>query len=269
VLGRVVLHSHPVYVNAFTCMAGGEAALRETLGEAPLWVSYATPGYALGAAVDAAARGAGEAKAEAIFLASHGLIVAGPEAEGVMALTGRMCEAGASAFGPLPEGAVDKEAAPAGLLKWGEALGEALKAGGLLGANGIARPARFGALHAAASEPERWLAAGPLVPDDVVYCGPRIGVARDGETAAGWLEGLGGAEEVAGRLVVAVAGQGVVLAGPSEAFVAAMEETLLAHVLVRRLIARRGEAVTLPRAECAALAGMEAEKHRQAMAGAV
>jgi hypothetical protein len=38
---------------------------------------------------------------------------------------------------------------------------------------------------------------------------------------------------------------------------------------VRRLIARRGEAVTLPRAECAALAGMEAEKHRQAMAGAV
>ena len=76
-------------------------------------------------------------------------------------------------------------------------------------------------------------------------------------------------EEVAGRLVVAVAGQGVVLAGPSEAFVAAMEETLLAHVLVRRLIARRGEAVTLPRAECAALAGMEAEKHRQAMAGAV
>jgi hypothetical protein len=209
------------------------------------------------------------AKPAAIFLASHGLIVAGPEAEGVVVLTGQMCAAGERVFGGLPDGALDGGDAPAGLARWAEALGDALKAKGLLARGGLARPARYGALHHAAGEPEQWLAAGPLVPDDVVYCGRWVGVAGAGETASGWLERVERAEQIAGRLVVAVKGLGVVVAGSSEAFLAAMDENLLAHVLVRRLIARRGEAVTLPAPEIACLAEMEAEKYRQAVAGAV
>jgi hypothetical protein len=45
-----------------------------------------------------------------------------------------------------------------------------------------------------------------------------------------------------------------------------MEENLLAHVLVRRLIARRGEARPLAEGEVGYLLGMEAEKYRQAVA---
>jgi len=53
VLGRrVVLHTHPVYVNAFTCMDGGAAALEDALGEQVIWVKYEPPGYALAAEVD-------------------------------------------------------------------------------------------------------------------------------------------------------------------------------------------------------------------------
>jgi rhamnose utilization protein RhaD (predicted bifunctional aldolase and dehydrogenase) len=272
VLGRVVLHTHPMYVNAFTCLAGGAGVLAEALGAEPVWVPYATPGYALGVAVDEAGKPADRRKgnsAEATFLASHGLIVAGPEAEGVVAMTGSMCALGARVFGDLPTGALDLGDPPAWLKRWAEALGAAMRRRGLLAERGVSRPARYEAVHKAASGPEQWLAAGPLVPDDVVYCGRWVGVAREDETPGGWLETVDQAEQIAGRLTVAVAGRGVVLAGPSEGFVSAMEENLLAHVLVRRLIARRGEALTLPAGEIEFLAGMEAERYRQAMAGAV
>ena len=47
-----------------------------------------------------------------------------------------------------------------------------------------------------------------------------------------------------------------------------MEENLLAHVLIRRLIARRGLARSLPPAEVSYLLSMESEKYRQAIAAA-
>lgn len=104
VLGRVVLHTHPVYVNAFTCMEGGRAALAEALGEEPVWVPYYTPGYVLGREVDRAAqkyRAKHGRLPAAIVLENHGLIASGDSAEEVIAVTKRYVEVGKRAFGEI------------------------------------------------------------------------------------------------------------------------------------------------------------------------
>jgi hypothetical protein len=68
-------------------------------------------------------------------------------------------------------------------------------------------------------------------------------------------------------LAVAVVGLGVVVAGPSEGYVAAMEENLLAHVLIRRLIAQAGgQAQALSSGAIDALCAMEAETYRRKIA---
>jgi len=45
-MGRVVIHTHPVYVNAITCCVAGQHIARSVFPEAT-WVPYATPGHDL------------------------------------------------------------------------------------------------------------------------------------------------------------------------------------------------------------------------------
>jgi rhamnose utilization protein RhaD (predicted bifunctional aldolase and dehydrogenase) len=267
-LGRVVLHTHPVYANAFTCMAGGQALLADATGGASAWVPYAAPGYALGMAVDdvRARPGAGYSGGRAlVWLENHGVIASGETAEAVIALTEAACRLGERVFGALPAEALATAAPPAGLAAWAEALAVVLRARPEA-APAVVRPARYSALNAAAADPPRWLSAGPLVPDDVVYAGRQVWAAPHAQPAAAWLEAAGGAAALGSRWAVAVTGLGVVLAAPSERYAAAMEENLLAHVLVRRLIARRGAAQSLPAAEVDYLVNMESEAYRQAVA---
>lgn len=269
VLGPVVLHTHPIHVNAFTCLAGGQALLAEALGVLPAWVPYAAPGYALGVAVDQARAASGEPAPAAIYLANHGLVAAGETAEAVIAATKRAGALGKRVFGALAAEALETTAPPVGLAHWANELAMALQRLAGWPARAVVRPVRYGALHRAAAEPERWLAAGPLVPDDVVYNGRRVWVAPAQMPPARWLSAQPDALGEAGRLVVAVAGRGVVVAAASEAFAGAMEATLLAHVLIRRLIARRGAARPLAPEEITYLAEMESERYRQAMVGTV
>ncbi|MCC6187618.1 MAG: class II aldolase [Anaerolineales bacterium] len=268
-LGPVVLHTHPIYVNALTCLAGGQALLAEALGVLPTWVPYAAPGYALGVAVDQARAASGEPAPAAIYLANHGLVAAGETAEAVIAATKRAGALGKRVFGALAAEALETMAPPAGLAHWASELAMALQRLAGWPAGAAVRPTCYGALHGAATEPERWLAAGPLVPDDVVYNGRRVWVAPAQMPAARWLSAQPDAQGEAGRLVVAVAGRGVVVAAASEALAEAMEATLLAHVLIRRLVARRGTARPLAPEEVAYLAEMESERYRQAMVGTV
>jgi hypothetical protein len=128
----------------------------------------------------------------------------------------------------------------------------------------IARPATYAALLEAAGEPERWLTAGPLVPDDVVYTGEKVWRADAAHAPEVWLDAA--IESIPDKMIVAVQGLGVVLAGSNPGIVDAMEENLLAHVLIRQLIARRGKPRELPRTEIEYLLSMESEKHRQAIA---
>lgn len=250
VLPRVVLHTHAVLVNAFTCMEGGERALAGALGDTVPIVAYEPPGYALAVAVDRAWR-ARRADAQLIALANHGLIAVGATPAEALAATRRAVAAAESFFGALEPDACAEGAPPPALVEW---------AARLTGRAAVVRPAKFAALLDAATTPDRWLRAGPLVPDDVVYSGRQVALADE--------HGTPGGRPIAP--VIAVAGLGVVLTGASAAAVDATEETLLAHVLVRRLIARRGRPRALPAHEVDYLVAMESEHYRSAIAaGAV
>jgi hypothetical protein len=97
------------------------------------------------------------------------------------------------------------------------------------------------------------------VPDDVVYGGGEIqrcslkGLSK-------WISNMPDAPPE--KLAVAIEGMGTVLLARSEGLAAAMEEMLLAHILVRMLIARRGSVRTLPQHEVEYLQSMESEKYR-------
>ncbi len=97
---RVVLHTHSVYVNAFTCMEGGRDALA---GIGP-WVGYATPGYLLGRLVADAHRATG---ADRFVLENHGLITAGDDAAEAIAAHEEVIGLGRKYFGDVPAGSVE------------------------------------------------------------------------------------------------------------------------------------------------------------------
>jgi rhamnose utilization protein RhaD (predicted bifunctional aldolase and dehydrogenase) len=244
--------------------------LADALGTPPPWVPYATPGYELGRAVAGAAY-ASQARfghpVATLVLANHGFIAAAASAAEVMALTETLVKLGEHCFGPLPGDARATRAPPLALTAWAHGLAAALARRYKLAPGGVSvRPVQRPLLQAAAAEPDRWLLAGPLVPDDVVYGGHRVWCADPGRSPEAWLDEAPEAWPQTGRLMVALAGLGVVLAGPSTAFLEAMEENLLAHVLVRQLIARRGIAQPLPAAEIDYLLSMESEKYRQTVA---
>lgn len=243
---RVVLHTHAVFVNALSCMEGGERAL----GDLGPVVAYEPPGYALAVAVDRAWR-ARRTEAPLIALANHGLIAMGETPDAALAATRRTVAAAEAFFGPLEADACADALPPPALVEWAARMRTRAP---------VVRPTKLAALLDAATEPDRWLRAGPLVPDDVVYFGRHVPLADKADAMP------------AGPLapVTVVAGLGVVLAGASDAAVDAIEETLLAHVLIRRLIARRGQPRTLPGHEIDYLVAMESEHYRSAVAaGAV
>jgi rhamnose utilization protein RhaD (predicted bifunctional aldolase and dehydrogenase) len=269
VLGKVVLHTHPVYVNAFTCMEGGEAALAEASGESAVWARYEPPGYALGAEVDqvctAYQADHGQLPAQ-VILSHHGLIASAANGAEAIGTTLKFMRIGETYFGCLPETACASAQPPQRLVTWAADLDRALRRRSGMESLAV-RPTTRAALLEAAKEPDRWLTVGPLVPDDVVYSGHKVWKAQAARPPGAWLEAEIESIPPAGKMIVAVAGLGVILAGPSHKILEAMEENLLTHVLVRRLIASRGGcARTLPPAEVDYLLAMESETYRQAIA---
>ena len=266
VLTRVVLHPHPVYVNAFACMEGGEAALAEALSEPVVWVRYEPPGYALGAEVDTVAAGFQRTHGHlpaTIVLSNHGLIAAGARGAEVIAATRRLVGAGKAHFGVVPARARAGAAPPRRLVAWGERFEQVLRRRAP-GRDVVVRATTRVALIQAAREPDRWLTAGPLVPDDVVYGGHKVWRAEVTDSAETWLDREVRSEPA--KMIVTVTGLGVVFAASGHHMVDAMEENLLAHVLTRQLIARRGRARVLPPDEIDYLRSMESEKYREAVA---
>jgi rhamnose utilization protein RhaD (predicted bifunctional aldolase and dehydrogenase) len=82
ILGRVVIHTHPVGLNALLAARGSREAVRDVIGTAfgePLYVPYVDPGYTLARRVDrdieAYRKAHGRAPA-VVLLENHGLFVA-------------------------------------------------------------------------------------------------------------------------------------------------------------------------------------------------
>ena len=182
-LGRAVIHTHPVAVNALTC-GPGEKALPELTrpGELPpLWIPYCNPGWTLArvtkAAVEAYEQQHGRLPA-VIFLENHGIITAGATGRECLALHNdwvARCEerfaerAPALASAPVPEAATLRQTL-VGLSKvWREA-------------RGVTPFVRFSANPELASAPlhptAETLAGGVLTPDIIVYTGAHAVMAE-------------------------------------------------------------------------------------------
>lgn len=249
VLGRAVLHTHPIYANAFSCMEGGREELERLLTEPPVYVEYATPGHQLGEAVQRAVQGKAAAQ---ILLENHGLIASAHSTWEAIALSEEVLSAGQAFFGPLDEHSFELGKPSAELNSWAARLERAC-------AGSVARAARFECLRGAVTGPLPL----PLVPDDVVCNGATIFEARRGEWPEEFVARQRGA--IGASAAILVGDLGYVFLARTEAMISAMEEQLLANTLVRELVSRRGVCRPLPRREMSALPAMDSEKHRQAV----
>ncbi len=85
---RYVLHTHPTLVNGLTCALGGAAAAQRLFPDS-LWLDYCDPGYSLSLKVRQALtdyrRQHGGREPRLMWLANHGLFVAGDEAADIRA----------------------------------------------------------------------------------------------------------------------------------------------------------------------------------------
>ena len=89
VTGKYTLHSHPTLVNILTARKDGREILEELFPDA-VYVPYRKPGAALAETYYKICQAAGEP--EIIFLESHGLVVSGDLAEGVISRTEEVLE---------------------------------------------------------------------------------------------------------------------------------------------------------------------------------
>jgi rhamnose utilization protein RhaD (predicted bifunctional aldolase and dehydrogenase) len=257
-LGDVVLHLHPVYLNAFTCMDGGRELLADIAPQEFAWVSYAAPGQELAIQINHALKTQPTEECTCFVLENHGFIASGQNAKQVIAATEQFLNVAQTFFGDfspdllvaLPAKKASQQAADKLRSLHRERWGEQ---------SVVIRPARFGVFNQLDNQPQLFESPGALVPDDVVYGGGEIqrcslkGLSK-------WISNMPDAPPE--KLAVAIEGMGTVLLARSEGLAAAMEEMLLAHILVRMLIARRGSVRTLPQHEVEYLQSMESEKYR-------
>ncbi|HXE63507.1 MAG TPA: class II aldolase/adducin family protein [Bryobacteraceae bacterium] len=259
VLGRVVLHTHPIYANAFACMKDGREALETALPNPPAYVPYEPPGHRLGDAVHRAVNRFEEqhhVSPARLILENHGLITVAGAAGEAIDETNEILEAGCKFFGTLPEDSFEPAKPRPHLERWYEDLEREFAARGV---PCIVRPARFERLYRAAyTDP---LECAPIVPDDVVCNGPAILIADGSQPARAFLAGPG--KHIRRTATILVQDLGFIFLANSASMIDAMEEQLLANVLVRELIARRGVCRPLRQHDIAELLAMDSEKYRQ------
>lgn len=259
VLGRVVLHTHPLYANAFACMEGGREALQSILPEPTAYVAYEPPGHRLGDAVHRSVshfeqqHGVSPAR---LILENHGLISVADDASNAIDSSNEILAAGRRFFGPLSLSSFAPANSCPHLEEWSQDLARELAKRGV---SCVARPTRFEWLCGAAAtgQPDY----SPIVPDDVVCNGPAILIADSSQSAAAFAAGPGAS--IRKTAAIMVGNMGFVFVAGSAAMIDAMEEQILANVLVRELIARRGVCRPLRQADIAELLAMDSEKYRQ------
>lgn len=270
-LGRCVVHLHPVAVGAYVCAEKGREALAARFaGEEPppLWVPYASPGWTLATKVSALVgryeRRWGQRPA-VLFLAKHGLLVTAEMAHEVVRLVRRViarCEDGLRwRPRPRPLAASEQEVRLARL---------AFRRG-LWEATGCRQAVRRFADEDIAAflsrrDAPKLASSPPLTPDELAYAG----------NAPLWLEEC--SAEAARRGLArqlkrgerpsasALAPRVGLLAAGTEATIPVVKEVVTAALLVRAHAARLGGAHPLTRPQREFICRWEGERYRREVA---
>jgi NAD(P)-dependent dehydrogenase (short-subunit alcohol dehydrogenase family) len=269
-LGRVVIHTHPVAANALNCGPGlkalGEITPTDELP--PLWVPYTDPGWRLATTIKSAAEAYEKehhCPPDVIFMENHGLLVSAPEALACVALhhewVGR-CERYFTPQAPpvrAPSG-LDSPAlrkATVSLRRtWREVRGSAPFARLTNDAElaGVACDARAGTL-----------ASGSLTPDHIVYTGSCALLGESLEELAAKLKPA--LSEKAPPRVAMIRNVGTFLLAENPTKLDAAEALGVAAAKITRLAMGRGGAHNLGPASAEFIINWEAEHYRSALFG--
>jgi NAD(P)-dependent dehydrogenase (short-subunit alcohol dehydrogenase family)/rhamnose utilization protein RhaD (predicted bifunctional aldolase and dehydrogenase) len=178
--GKYVVHSHATIANTLTCHAGGQALAQEIFGDDIVWLPYVDPGFILAQtlkeALEAYHARTGNARVKAIFMANHGLIVAGDDPEEIRANTDEILAKIAERLGDDWQtesfGSVARVADAGAIVR---TIGPALRAllaedpaGPLKVVTFDDSPVALGLVGAEAGQATA--CTGPLTPDQIVYC---------------------------------------------------------------------------------------------------
>ncbi|MFT3888964.1 MAG: FGGY-family carbohydrate kinase [Arachnia sp.] len=260
-----VLHTHPLPINAITCNADGEAIAAELFGDEVLWVGYTDPGLPLARLIkqrraEFEARTGGPAP-KVTFLMNHGLIVSGDHPDDVRARSRAIVDRIDAAVAAAP----DLDAAPSPA--WGEGLDEvAAQVRDALGAGAVATDASDVAVAFPLTEPgRRFLTAGPLIPDQIVYAGSFPLVVEPGDDVAARVEAFR-AERGVAPIVAVAPGLGVIAVGESDKQAATALGVYVDALTVGRAASRLGQVRAMDERERRFIETWEAEAYRQQVA---
>jgi NAD(P)-dependent dehydrogenase (short-subunit alcohol dehydrogenase family)/rhamnose utilization protein RhaD (predicted bifunctional aldolase and dehydrogenase) len=267
-LGRVVIHTHPVAANALNCGPGLKALKEITPGDElpPLWVPYTDPGWRLANTIKAAAEAYEKAHhhpPDVIFMENHGLLVAARDAQACLALHYEWVERCERYFAPQapPLGApsgLDSSALRKAMVTLRRAWREA-QAGAP-----FARLTCDAELAGVASdERAEILAAGALTPDHIVYTGSHALLADSLEELAAKLKPALG--QMAPPRVAMIRNVGAFLLAENAAKLEAAEVLGVAAAKITRLAAGRGGAHNLDRASADFIINWEVEHYRSSL----
>ena len=267
-LGRVVIHTHPVGVNALTC-GPGEKALSELTrpGELPpLWIPYTDPGWRLATVIKSAISAYQEKHGQppaVIFLENHGIFTTAAGAQECLALHLEWIERCTKYFagtapslktvGPPDSAHLRKTMAELRRV-WREARP----------ASAFARWSADPELTSlAASDTAGIMAAGAFTPDILIYAGARAVLAESlAELPAKLQSAL--AEKIPPHLAVVREVGSIILAdNPVELDTA--EEVAACAASVARLAAGRGGAHVLAPDSANFIINWEVERYRASL----
>jgi NAD(P)-dependent dehydrogenase (short-subunit alcohol dehydrogenase family)/rhamnose utilization protein RhaD (predicted bifunctional aldolase and dehydrogenase) len=264
-LGRVVIHTHPIAANALNCGPGAEALAEITSqGELPpLWVPYTDPGWRLASAVRSAAEAYRERHGclpAVIFMENHGILVAAADAGGCLALHEdwvARCEKYFVTEAPSAPPAAEIGSAP--LRKTMVELRRAWREA--YGTRPFARFSEAGELAGAARGPAAGvMACGALSPDHIVYTGAHAVLAESLDELPGrWKAALA---EAGPPRVAIVRNMGAFLLASDPLKLDAAEALAVAGARIIHLASGRGGAHNLSPASANFIVNWEAEHYR-------
>ena len=272
-LGRVVIHTHPLFINVITCMESGPSWMNKVwprLQHPPLWVPYANPGFPLASSLKQALETYRKQHASLphqIFLENHGFCAAGGDAEEVLEWTLRTAEEARNALGEAHEKIIppriERISGPfhhASLAKIAERYRD------VVGQDPCIGQGHHPLLHASNGHRPP-MTEGILYPDAAVYCGPKVfWIDRASFTTPSSLESrLKAFLGEAGFFprVIGVEGAQTWFVGSSFKIVEAVAEVYTIHLQARLLIERHGRPKFLQESDVRYLFEWEAERYRQ------